>query len=252
VRQYEAFIEDDGYADDSLWDADGLAWRMGGFDGVALIGALSPRPAGSRRLPWRWADQRAVPARPVVGISWYEARAYAAWLDRQLRRPLAEAGLSLLKVRLPTELEWERAVRARSLQRAEARDWPWDREAMGSTTPMLLANIDVTRLGHSSTVGLFPPNPLGLFDLAGNAWEWMDNLLPSPDGPVQRIETGAPMRYLNGEISPHRGVSLRGGSWHSSLDEARCGVRVSRMPWEHDDTIGLRVALVPPPPSSAA
>jgi formylglycine-generating enzyme required for sulfatase activity len=111
----------------------------------------------------------------------------------------------------------------------------------------LLANVDATRLGHSTAVGLFPPNPLGIFDLAGNVWEWMDNPQPSgSDDPVRRIESPAPIRYVGGQISAQPGIALRGGSWQSSLDDARRGVRVSRMPWEHDDTIGLRVALVPP------
>lgn len=248
VRQYEAFMDADGYAHDELWDADGLAWRTGGFDAsmATMMSSMPPRPVALRRLPWRWAEQRLTPARPVVGICWYEARAYANWLDGQLQQPRH-------KVRLPTEHEWERGVRMRSSDRSDDREWPWSRETLASAGgPVLLANIDATRLGHSTTVGLFPPNPIGLYDLAGNVWEWMDNLLPSPDQPPRRIDTGAPLRYLNGQISSQPGISLRGGSWQSSLDDARRGVRVSRMPWEHDDTVGMRVALVPTTPASPA
>ncbi|HEX5684422.1 MAG TPA: formylglycine-generating enzyme family protein, partial [Ideonella sp.] len=252
VQQYGAFVDDGGYADDSLWDGDGLAWRMGAFDALAATtlggAAMAPRAVALRHLPWRWAEQRTAPTHPVVGVSWYEARAYAAWLGLQLRPDLVNAGLSHHRVRLPTELEWERAVRAKSLQQADARDFPWDEEARSVIGPVGLANVDVARLGHSSAVGLFPPNPLGLFDLAGNVWEWMDNFLLPADaaGAARRIESAAPIRYLGGQISAQPGMALRGGSWQSSLDDARCGVRVSHMPWEHDDTIGFRVALVPP------
>ncbi len=259
VQQYEAFVDDGGYADDNLWDADGLAWRMGAFDALVATtlgtGAMAPRAVALRHLPWRWAEQRLVPTRPVVGLSWYEARAYAAWLGRRLRAGLVNAGLAGHRVRLPTELEWERAVRAKNLRQADARDLPWNDQAASVELPVVWkANIDVTRLGHSSAVGLFPPNSLGLFDLAGNVWEWMDNFLPSAEASsaVRRIESAAPIRYLGGQISTQPGMSLRGGSWQSPLDDARCGVRFSRMPWEHDDTIGMRVALVPPPPTTPA
>jgi formylglycine-generating enzyme required for sulfatase activity len=255
VRQFEAFIDDDGYADDSLWDADGLAWRMGAFDAPLTAtsgsGTVILRAADRKVLPWRWSEQQLTPTRPVVGVCWFEARAYAAWLSRRLRDQLESAGLSSHRVRLPTEVEWERAARAKNLEQADARPW-WHYTPVGAQGLSVWANFDVSRLGHSTAVGLFPPSPLGIFDLAGNVWEWMDNLTPKGDGVGRRIETAAPIRYKEERIAPQAGVALRGGSWQGSMDDTLLSARASRQPWEHDDTIGLRVALVPPPPSSAA
>jgi len=255
VQQFEAFIDDDGYVDDNLWDADGLAWRMGAFDAplttTSRSATVTLRADARKVLPWRWSEQRLTPTRPVVGVCWFEARAYAAWLGRRLRSQLETVGLSGHRVRLPIELEWERAVRARSLQQADARTWPWDEAAARVGGSALLANVDVSRLGHCTAVGLFPPNPLGAFDLAGNVWEWMDNPKPPGNGVARRIETAAPVRYMEGRITTQPGMALRGGSWQDSLENTLVSAQLSRQPWEHDDTIGLRVALVPPPTGPA-
>ncbi|MEK8030199.1 SUMF1/EgtB/PvdO family nonheme iron enzyme [Ideonella sp. DXS29W] len=254
VRQFEAFIDDGGYAQDQLWDADGLAWRMGAFDAVAhaSINPSSMRALATRQVPWRWSEQRATPGRPVVGICWYEARAYAAWLSLRLHKQLEMAGIGRHRVRLPTETEWARCVQARNVDHVDAREWPWGGPgALSNWAASPLANVDITRLGSTSSVGLFPPGPLGVFDLAGNVWEWMDNLLPPVGGEARRIDSARPMRYAEEGLRDYPGVSLRGGSWQHSLDAAKWDVRVSRMPWEHDDTVGLRVALVDVAPSPA-
>ena len=83
VLEYKEFVENDAYQDASCW-------QVGGH------GQWS-EPAG-------WQDQVEHPTRPVVGVSWFEARAYASWKG----------------CRLPTEAEWERAAAG-----MEGRKYPW-------------------------------------------------------------------------------------------------------------------------------
>ena len=100
--------------------------------------------------PERWDYQLLRHNCPVVGVTWFDAKAYCDW-----------AG-----VRLPTEAEWERAARA-----PEGREYPWGNEEPDPGR----ANYDQTKLRGISPVGLFPrgSTPDGIADLAGHVWEWV-------------------------------------------------------------------------------
>jgi formylglycine-generating enzyme required for sulfatase activity len=93
---------------------------------------------------------------PVIKVSWYDATAYAAWLSLQTGQ----------QYRLPTEAEWEYAARAGT----ETKYW-WGNE-IGSNQ----ANCRNSDCGDSfketAPVGSFAANPFGLYDTAGNVWEW--------------------------------------------------------------------------------
>jgi hypothetical protein len=130
VAEYRQFLDDGGYGDER-W------WKVGGFS--------------QWQQPDGWDDQFQHPNRPVTGVSWYEAAAYAAW-----------AG-----VRLPTGAEWEFAARG-----PEGREYPWGNQPPDAT----LANYLEHGPSHPTPVGLYPAGatPEGILDLAGNVWEWLD------------------------------------------------------------------------------
>jgi formylglycine-generating enzyme required for sulfatase activity len=103
--------------------------------------------SGGRQEPPNWAEQIAHPKRPVVYVTWDDATAYAKWCD----------------ARLPTSDEWKAA------STIGRRRYPW-----GNDTPTKEhANYGMS-VGHPTDVDAYPlgATPDGVFDLAGNVWEW--------------------------------------------------------------------------------
>lgn len=154
----------------------------------------------------------------------------------QLRKRLDDAKLSGYDVRLPTELQWERAARAQSLSAAHADRWPWGDEA---SVAAQRANVRTTELGGTSSVGLFAPNAIGLHDMAGNVWEWMDNRFEPSKGKafarVQAIDTYDQVAKDD--------MSLRGGSWVDNPEDASCSSRDWFLPVNSFNYFGVRVVL---------
>lgn len=112
---------------------------------VAKGACKSPDPQSIRALGGTFEG----PKRPIVGISWHDASAYCAWMGK----------------RLPTEAEFERAVRG-----DDGRRFPWGNDA---PTP----ERAVFGAGHPEDVGTHPAGrgPYGHEDLAGNVWEWIED-----------------------------------------------------------------------------
>lgn len=104
-----------------------------------------------------------LPELPVVNVSWIDANRFAGWLS-------AESGLS---VRLPSEAEWEYAAMG-----GAAGDWFWGSDPQDAFRYANLSGRDASdRLTDgfvaTSPIASFDPNPLGLFDMLGNASEWV-------------------------------------------------------------------------------
>lgn len=153
---------------------------------------------------------------PVVGVSWYAATAYCLWLSL-----LESSGKETSLYRLPTEIEWEFAAAG-----SEGRTYPW-----GNDPPTRRHASFDNNEGATTTVGRYPKGatPNGLYDMAGNVWEWMENLHGSE-------------KYIDGR-------ALRGGSWNYAHGSLLCSARFSNVPdLRYRDYFGFRV--VRPAPKS--
>ncbi len=114
------------------------------------------RTAPAQPEPRFWQDAAFNnPSQPVVGVCWYEAMAYAAWL----------AAVSGQPYRLPSEPEWEWAARR------GGRPFPWGDGWDASRLNSLEGDDRVMR---TTPVGAYPhaTTPDGIYDLSGNVWEW--------------------------------------------------------------------------------
>lgn len=156
------------------------------------------------------------PQQPVVGVSWFDATAYCAWLNK-----ITDRGY-----RLPTEAEWERAARGG----VEGKLFPW-----GDAPPASLPNYATRWQSGPEPVGQSVPNAFGLFDICANVHEWCSDWY-SPG-----YYAVSPERNPLGPESGLRRAS-RGGSWRHHIKVTRCAGRSSIPPQFQYADYGFRVA----------
>lgn len=147
------------------------------------------------------------PEQPINGISWYEARTYCEFVGKKL----------------PTEAQWEKAARG-----TDGRLYPWGKEtatceravikdARGRSCGVKKAKGGHPEKGRTWEIGQKPATLHGLFDMAGNSWEWVEDwysksyaecgeacLGVDPKGPCDGADT----------CKGHRLKIVRGGSWY--------------------------------------
>ena len=157
-------------------------------------------------------------ASPVVGISWEDAKAYAAWLSRKTGQ----------SYRLLTEAEWEYAARAGSTT-----IYPWgDKIGVNNANCAYCGSLwdDETM----SPVGSFAPNAFGLYDMIGNVEEWVEDCY-APWSPAHPSDGSA---FVNGECLSH---VTRGGAYHSGNGQVRSASRGVGIGDRNND-LGFRIA----------
>jgi formylglycine-generating enzyme required for sulfatase activity len=142
---------------------------------------------------------------PVVHVSWFDAQAYAMWADK----------------RLPTEAEWEFAARGG----LDGKKYVWGDEPFSEQHPQCNnfqghfpdKNTIIDGYARTSPVRAFRPNGYGLYDMAGNVWQWCNDwFLPNAyrqhDGQKLAINpTGPPYSFDSRQRPPER--VHRGGSF---------------------------------------
>lgn len=141
--------------------------------------------------------------RPAISLSWSDAQDFTGWLSAQTGQVY----------RLPSEAEWEYAARAGT---TSAYYWG-DGKGEGNTVCESCGSDWDNR--RSAPVGSFPPNPFGLHDMLGNAWEWTEDCW-NP-GYAGAPSDGAP--WLVGDCD---GRVLRGGAWFSFPRNIRSAIRM--------------------------
>ena len=144
---------------------------------------------------------------PVVGVTWYGAIAYAKWVGK----------------RLPTEAEWEIA----SMGGHEEALYPTGLDIQRSQANFFSSD--------TTAVMSYPPNDYGLFDMAGNVYEWCQDWYDYHYYEASKLEPNNPK-------GPAQGVYrvLRGGCWKSLKEDLRCSHRHRNNPGTVNSTYGFR------------
>ena len=162
--------------------------------------------------------------RPVINVSWKNALAYCKWLCKKTG----------MKYRLPTEAEWEKAARGGLSKKL----YPWGNEIDRSK-----ANYDIN-IGKTTKVGTYPANGYGLYDMAGNVWEWCKDWYDD-----YYYKTSPKCNPKGPSSSPGSFRVIRGGSWEKyfnyGTDICRCDFRCINLPEITCYNLGFRVARTP-------
>ncbi|MBZ0292553.1 MAG: SUMF1/EgtB/PvdO family nonheme iron enzyme [Anaerolineae bacterium] len=195
--EYERFVAAGGYENPDYWTDAGWAWKQEN----EING-----PEDNEDLT--------APDQPRVGVSWYEAVAYANWRGG----------------RLPTEAEWEYAARG-----PDGWLYPWGNEWSGDN-----AVWSGNSGSRTAEVGSRPAGTswVGALDMSGNVWEWVSSLYLSYPYDTEDVRD-------NMDAQGNR--MLRGGSWGSLRDYERAVYRREFNPYSRLYSFGFRVVR---PPSS--
>lgn len=202
--RFQQFVSAGCYDDLDLWP--GRIWPH-----LIELHDLTGKPG-----PRYWVDgrhDRRLSDRPVVGISWYEADAYARWVG----------------LRLPTEAEWQMAASWRIRSEADVfRRFPW-----GDAMDYQRCNTWGAGLGRLAPVEKFESGdaPNGVRQLIGNVWEWTAGGFEVTDAQGNIIVGEMPMK------------SIRGGAFDTYFDtQATSSFRTGQILLARTHNLGFRCA----------
>ena len=226
VAEFRAFVDDANYQTD--------AEKLGSS---VIYDEESGRTLERHGISWRkdYNGESAGDTLPVIHVSWNDAHAYAQWLSTRTGK----------HYRLPSEAEYEYAMRAASATRF----W-WGDGNPGKPLANLTGDGDRSPSKHlwansfprysdgywgPAPIGKFPANPFGLRDIDGNVSDWVedcwhDSYLRAPADSRAWVNPGCERRVV------------RGASWGSAPDQARSAFRGSLPADARNAQVGLRVA----------
>jgi formylglycine-generating enzyme required for sulfatase activity len=199
--QYAHFIASGGYRRQEIWSEAGWYW---------LQSKKLTEPAFWNNSTFNHALQ------PVVGVSWYEADAFARWMA-------VHTGQAW---HLPSEIEWEAAAR-------------------GPANAAISGRINTVEMGTGrpwESYGKGNQNWCGLYNMLGNVWEWTSTRWGRN---CQTLEHPYPYDSTDGreDLSGTSARVIRGGSFLNSRAEAQPGYRMRFLPGSRSNNIGFRLAL---------
>jgi len=203
--EYFQFVAAGGYAEMSIWDE--AIWPAV-LDFVDQTG--EPGPRFWRRGKFNPGEENL----PVVGVSWYEAAAYARWVGK----------------RLPTDAEWNKAGAWPVSPREGVwlqRKYPW-----GSSYESQRANLWSSQIDKPVAVDGFKLGVSvgGIYQLIGNVWEWTASNFGTADD--ESLSIGAPMK------------SIRGGAFDTYFEsQATCHFQSGENPLARKHNVGFRLAV---------
>ena len=157
--------------------------------------------------------------RPVINVTWHDARRYAAWLSKMTGKPY----------RLLSEAEWEYAARAGSNKR-----YSWGDEIGEGNANCRVCGSEWDAK-QTAPVGSFAANQFGLYDMLGNVWEWVEDCF---HGNFEGAPADGSAWFVND--CPRR--VIRGGSWHYAPEGLRSASRLRGTPTFRFNDLGFRVA----------
>ena len=163
--------------------------------------------------------------RPVINVSWKDARAFVAWLHSKTGHPY----------RLLSESEWEYVARAGTQTAFHTGDRITADQANFNGTYTYNGSFQSVFRMQTIEVGSFPANNFGLFDVHGNVSEWVEDCFDRSDAGASSDGTARPADDCIGHV-------LRGGSWTSDPWFVRSANRVRNHIEGRNHNIGFRVA----------
>jgi formylglycine-generating enzyme required for sulfatase activity len=181
------------------------------WDACVSVGGC-PKEGGRSDAGWGRGKQ------PAIYVSWDDAQAYVAWLSRMTGK----------KYRLLTEAEWEYAARA---GRTTVYYWGDDIRKGYANCNGCGSEWDNHR---ASPAGSFEPNAIGLYDMGGNVWQWVEDC-------YHTNYKGAPADGSAWIADNDCNRVLRGGSWYNPPQYLRSALRWGWPSDNRDNTLGFRV-----------